>query len=217
MGESDILLAQLYKCSSPAEGTSEIWPVSMFLLQVTPLRQASAAAHSVREALLNYPPTQVTQIEGGLRVATEDTRSPTATIGLWIDAGSRCENDENNGVAHFLEHMAFKVHNFFSWFCKMSKCNVISKSRASKLIQRLLYGCCLKVCRPTFHEKGWVGTEKQVIFSHYLLGDAKKWHLQLIRISKLKYGPIEVSNRYYLISMNHWRVCELYTSKWVFK
>nr|XP_018908312.1 PREDICTED: mitochondrial-processing peptidase subunit beta isoform X1 [Bemisia tabaci]XP_018908317.1 PREDICTED: mitochondrial-processing peptidase subunit beta isoform X2 [Bemisia tabaci] len=76
--------------------------------QVTPLRQASAAAHSVREALLNYPPTQVTQIEGGLRVATEDTRSPTATIGLWIDAGSRCENDENNGVAHFLEHMAFK-------------------------------------------------------------------------------------------------------------
>jgi processing peptidase subunit beta len=27
---------------------------------------------------------------------------------LWIDAGSRYENDQNNGVAHFLEHMAFK-------------------------------------------------------------------------------------------------------------
>ena len=30
-------------------------------------------------------------------------------VGLWIDAGSRYENAENNGVAHFLEHMAFKV------------------------------------------------------------------------------------------------------------
>ncbi|VBB31356.1 unnamed protein product [Acanthocheilonema viteae] len=29
-------------------------------------------------------------------------------VGVWIDAGSRFENDKNNGVAHFLEHMAFK-------------------------------------------------------------------------------------------------------------
>ena len=30
-------------------------------------------------------------------------------VGLWIDAGSRWETDKTNGVAHFLEHMAFKV------------------------------------------------------------------------------------------------------------
>lgn len=30
-------------------------------------------------------------------------------VGLWIDAGSRFETEKNNGVAHFLEHMAFKV------------------------------------------------------------------------------------------------------------
>ena len=30
-------------------------------------------------------------------------------VGLWIDAGSRYETEENNGVAHFLEHMIFKV------------------------------------------------------------------------------------------------------------
>ena len=30
-------------------------------------------------------------------------------VGLWIDAGSRFETAENNGVAHFLEHMIFKV------------------------------------------------------------------------------------------------------------
>ena len=34
----------------------------------------------------------------------------TATVGVWIDAGSRYETDENNGAAHFLEHMAFKVN-----------------------------------------------------------------------------------------------------------
>lgn len=57
---------------------------------------------------MNVPPTQVTQLDSGLRVATEDSGAATATVGLWIDAGSRYENDKNNGVAHFLEHMAFK-------------------------------------------------------------------------------------------------------------
>ena len=32
----------------------------------------------------------------------------TATVGVWIDAGSRYETDATNGTAHFLEHMAFK-------------------------------------------------------------------------------------------------------------
>lgn len=34
--------------------------------------------------------------------------SETATVGVWIDAGSRYETAANNGAAHFLEHMAFK-------------------------------------------------------------------------------------------------------------
>ena len=33
----------------------------------------------------------------------------TATIGVFIDAGSRYETAANNGTAHFLEHMIFKV------------------------------------------------------------------------------------------------------------
>lgn len=41
-------------------------------------------------------------------MATEDWGSQTATVGIWIDAGSRYENSKNNGVAHFMEHMAFK-------------------------------------------------------------------------------------------------------------
>ncbi|KAL3104386.1 hypothetical protein niasHT_030300 [Heterodera trifolii] len=44
----------------------------------------------------------------GFRVASENLDTPTATVGVWIDAGSRYEDASNNGVAHFLEHMAFK-------------------------------------------------------------------------------------------------------------
>ena len=36
------------------------------------------------------------------------TNKNSPQVGLWIDAGSRFETEENNGVAHFLEHMAFK-------------------------------------------------------------------------------------------------------------
>jgi len=32
----------------------------------------------------------------------------TATVGVFVDAGSRCETAANNGTAHFLEHMIFK-------------------------------------------------------------------------------------------------------------
>lgn len=32
----------------------------------------------------------------------------TATVGVFVDAGSRYETAANNGVAHFLEHMIFK-------------------------------------------------------------------------------------------------------------
>merc|ERR1719362_2539681 len=69
---------------------------------------ASLASTGFKQCLLNSPPTQVTVLDNGLRVASEDSGAPTATVGLWIDTGSRYENAANNGVAHFLEHMAFK-------------------------------------------------------------------------------------------------------------
>ena len=62
----------------------------------------------LKKTLVNIPATQVTQLDNGLRVASEDSGASTATVGLWIDAGSRSETEQNNGVAHFLEHMAFK-------------------------------------------------------------------------------------------------------------
>lgn len=48
-------------------------------------------------------------LPNGLSVIFVDTKAfPTLTTLLLIGAGSRYENTENNGVAHFFEHMAFK-------------------------------------------------------------------------------------------------------------
>jgi len=63
---------------------------------------------SYRKSLLNMNPTEVTCLSNGLHVCSEYIDTPTATIGLWIDAGTRWENEQNNGVAHFLEHLVFK-------------------------------------------------------------------------------------------------------------
>ena len=58
--------------------------------------------------MLNVPETKITYLKNKLCIASEDSGIPTTTVGLWIDAGSRFETEKNNGVAHFLEHMAFK-------------------------------------------------------------------------------------------------------------
>lgn len=59
-------------------------------------------------SLASYPQTKQTTLANGLRVASETSSGETATVGIWIDAGSRYETPETNGVAHFLEHMSFK-------------------------------------------------------------------------------------------------------------
>jgi len=50
----------------------------------------------------------VTTLDNKLRVASEYRHGETATVGVFIDAGSVWEDKQTNGVAHFLEHMAFK-------------------------------------------------------------------------------------------------------------
>jgi len=76
-------------------------------IRIAPRRFKSQVA-SLEQTLLNIPETRVTTLGNGLQVATEDSGIPSCTVGLWIDAGSRFENEKNNGTAHFLEHMAFK-------------------------------------------------------------------------------------------------------------
>ncbi len=48
-------------------------------------------------------------LPNGLRVVTEHMPGlKSAALGLWVLAGGRHEREEQNGIAHFLEHMAFK-------------------------------------------------------------------------------------------------------------
>jgi processing peptidase subunit beta len=64
--------------------------------------------HTPATAHLGLPATKVSVLNNKLRVASEESHGETATVGVFIDAGSVYENEKTNGVAHFLEHMAFK-------------------------------------------------------------------------------------------------------------
>lgn len=52
---------------------------------------------------------RISTLENGLRIVSEPMPSlQSAAIGLWVSAGGRHERIDQNGIAHFLEHMAFK-------------------------------------------------------------------------------------------------------------
>lgn len=52
---------------------------------------------------------RIETLPNGLRIATDSMASvETAAIGLWVNVGARHESEDQNGIAHFLEHMAFK-------------------------------------------------------------------------------------------------------------
>lgn len=68
---------------------------------------------------VNLPPTLpdyveptktiVTTLPNGLKVASEGSSSPTASIGLYVDCGSVYETPLSSGATHLLERMAFKT------------------------------------------------------------------------------------------------------------
>ena len=52
---------------------------------------------------------RISRLANGLRVVTDTMDSvETVSLGVWVDVGTRHEPKEINGVAHVLEHMAFK-------------------------------------------------------------------------------------------------------------
>ena len=49
------------------------------------------------------------RLANGIRIVTEPMPGlHSAAVGIWLTAGGRHERVEQNGIAHFLEHMAFK-------------------------------------------------------------------------------------------------------------
>ena len=52
---------------------------------------------------------RIATLASGLRVVSDPVdHLETASLGLWVDVGARCETEETNGLSHLLEHMAFK-------------------------------------------------------------------------------------------------------------
>jgi len=50
-----------------------------------------------------------TTLANGIIVVTESIPYfPTVSLGLWLKTGGRYENEANNGISHFIEHMLFK-------------------------------------------------------------------------------------------------------------
>lgn len=48
-------------------------------------------------------------LPNGVRVVTEHiSHVRSVAIGIWVHAGSRYENEQTNGLSHFIEHMLFK-------------------------------------------------------------------------------------------------------------
>ena len=60
--------------------------------------------------LTHLPDTlRLTTLDNGFRIVTENMPGlKSASVGIWVTAGGRHERIEQNGIAHFLEHMAFK-------------------------------------------------------------------------------------------------------------
>ncbi|MFN4098817.1 MAG: M16 family metallopeptidase, partial [Pararhodobacter sp.] len=52
---------------------------------------------------------QITTLSNGFRIVSEPMPGlASAAVGIWVMAGARHEHADQNGIAHFLEHMAFK-------------------------------------------------------------------------------------------------------------
>src|SRR4051812_49598082 len=52
---------------------------------------------------------EVTRLPSGLAIVTDAMpHLETASLGVWVGAGSRDERPDEHGISHLLEHMAFK-------------------------------------------------------------------------------------------------------------
>lgn len=60
---------------------------------------------------------EISRLSNGLTIATETMpHVESVALGIWVKAGSRNEASNQHGIAHLLEHMAFKgTENRSAW------------------------------------------------------------------------------------------------------
>ena len=59
-------------------------------------------------AIRSYAISPKISLVDKIKVATIKVPTPTTSLGIWYKTGSAYENPDNNGTAHFLEHLLFK-------------------------------------------------------------------------------------------------------------
>ncbi|KAM6585208.1 hypothetical protein CsatB_012210 [Cannabis sativa] len=89
-----------------------------FFSWLTGERSGSLPPLEIPLAGVNLPPpvpdyvepskTKITTLSNGVKIASETSTNPAASIGLYLDCGSTYETSESCGASHLLERMAFK-------------------------------------------------------------------------------------------------------------
>ena len=64
---------------------------------------------------VSAPVTEMTTLANGVRVVSQETHRQCSTLCALVKVGSRYETDENAGVTHLLEQMAFRSTTTKSW------------------------------------------------------------------------------------------------------
>ncbi|MBI2427645.1 MAG: insulinase family protein [Ignavibacteriales bacterium] len=75
-------------------------------LELAEMAYRAKSSHTQSVANTSY---KKTTLANGIRVISEEIPTvKSASIGIWINTGSRNESPEINGITHFIEHMMFK-------------------------------------------------------------------------------------------------------------
>ncbi|KAH8704115.1 mitochondrial-processing peptidase subunit alpha [Talaromyces proteolyticus] len=76
------------------------------LVRRTPARGLSSASDSIVKDPAEFD--QITTLKNGIRVASESLQGPFSGVGVYVDAGSRYEDESIRGVSHIMDRLAFK-------------------------------------------------------------------------------------------------------------
>ena len=83
--------------------------VSLLTAPLCSHAQAIPAPTSSTAAVIGLGPITEYTLPNGLQVLIAPSNaSDLVTMDVWVGAGTRRETAENNGVAHFMEHLIFK-------------------------------------------------------------------------------------------------------------
>lgn len=72
------------------------------------LTQELAGVPTTQPCARQTGPVQVSKLDNGLTVASQETEYPLASIGVYVDAGSRTEDAATEGISYTLSRVAFK-------------------------------------------------------------------------------------------------------------